>query len=509
MGLMAAAGVGRLARLPSRGAGGKQAQRTVNRIRVTLLSAFITFLLFRATIGLNRFAHFSSIVSVSGHGNKAVQDIERVLREIRSDPEDDDSGEDAAAAHNTSFHHAGASWSPDYRLGPRVTRWNARRRRWLHAHPGFPSRDALGNERVLLVTASPSAAAPCAAPLGDHLLLRAAKNKADYCRLHGLALVHDMAASRHADAAGELAGPGWSKLPLLRRLMLAHPEVEWLWWLDPAAVVTDMGFALPLDRYVTSNLVVHGHHDYLFARRRWDAVSTRSFLLRNCQWSLDLLDAWATMGPRGRVRADAGKLLTAALAGRPANEADDQSALVHLLLTEAEEWMDKVYIENQYHLHGSWAGLVDKYERNVAEHHAGYGDDRWPFVTGFVGCDPCGVGGGERRRSKPKPKSKEEEHAMEKRCVKGMERAFNFADNQVLRLYGFEHRSLESDEVRRVANRSADPLQAKEEAISYLKKPKDPPAPKKRTVRRKRKRSAKGESILVRILEKLGWRNEQ
>jgi hypothetical protein len=93
------------------------------------------------------------------------------------------------------------------------------------------------------------------------------------------------------------------------------------------------------------------------------------------------------------------------------------------------------------------------------------------------------------------------------RCVKGMERAFNFADNQVLRLYGFEHRTLESAVVRRVANRSVDPLEAKEEAISYLRKPKDPPAPKKKSLRKNRKRRVKGGSVLARILVKLGWRD--
>jgi xyloglucan 6-xylosyltransferase len=92
------------------------------------------------------------------------------------------------------------------------------------------------------------------------------------------------------------------------------------------------------------------------------------------------------------------------------------------------------------------------------------------------------------------------------RCVKGMERAFNFADNQVLRLYGFEHRTLESAVASRVANRSVDPLEAKE-AISYLRKPKDPPAPKKKSLRKNRKRRVKGGSVLARILVKLGWRD--
>ncbi|TVU26911.1 hypothetical protein EJB05_29482, partial [Eragrostis curvula] len=520
---MAAAGVGRLARLRS-GGGGKYTQRSINRIRVTLLAAFITFLIVRATIGINRLAYSGGAVSVVSDHAKVANDIERVLREIRADADDlDDGNEPDDDATPSEYHHAGASWSPDYRLGPRVTRWNAKRRRWLHQNPGFPSRNARGNERVLLVTSSSPTAStggPCATgALGDHLPLRAAKNKLDYCRLHGIDLaLHDTTSRALHD---ELAGGGWSKLPLLRRLMLAHPETEWLWWLDASAtVITDMGFDLPLDRYAGSNLVVHGHQDLLFARRSWAAVSTASFLLRNCQWSLDLLDAWATMGPnKGRVRRDAANLLAATLTGRPPElvEADDQSALVHLLLVEKDAWMDKVYIDNEYHLREHWTKFVDKYEDIAAKHHPGYGDDRWPFVTHFVGCDLC-----SGSTSPPPPTTttrpsgkKEEEYYTAERCVRGMERALNFADNQVLRLYGFEHPSLQaSAEVRRVANRSADPLRAKEEAIAYLKKPKDPPAPKKkgttREERLERKRLAKRKStVLARVMRKLGWPQQQ
>ena len=30
----------------------------------------------------------------------------------------------------------------------------------------------------------------------------------------------------------------WAKIPLLRRLMLAHPDVEWFWWLDSDSIIT-------------------------------------------------------------------------------------------------------------------------------------------------------------------------------------------------------------------------------------------------------------------------------
>ncbi|PUZ62959.1 hypothetical protein GQ55_3G028600 [Panicum hallii var. hallii] len=497
-----AAGGWRLGRLPSRGrsSSSKLTQRAINNIRFALLCAFVTLLVLRGTVGVNRrLVYIAGSNGAPSGTNKVVEDIERTLREIRadSDPDPEDDG-NRATVPAAKYYDRSSAWSTaTYSLGPLVTRWNAKRRRWLHLNPGFPSRDARGNPRVLLVTASPPG--PCDTPAADHLLLRATKNKMDYCRLHGIEFEHAMA---RLDT--ELTG-GWAKLPLLRRLMLAHPEVEWLWWMDGDTLVTDMGFELPLARYEGTHLVVHGNSYLLFQQRSWVAISTGSFLLRNCQWSLELLDAWAVMGPRGRARDEAGKLLTATLYGRPAFEADDQSALIHLLLTEKERWMEKVYLENEYYLHGLWAGLVDKYEQVMEKHHPGYGDDRWPFVTHFVGCKPCSCRGGGGRSSRGGGNSSDE-HPPE-RCISGMERAFNFADNQVLRLYGFRHESLASSDVRRVTNRSANPLEAKEEALSFLRKPKDPVV-QSHDVRKNRKRKGKRDSVLDRILKRLGWRAE-
>ena len=241
-----------------------------------------------------------------------------------------------------------------YSLGPNVSDYDARRAAWLAAHPGFPAMVAPGRPRVLMVTGS--SPRRCTEAEGDHVLLRAFKNKADYCRVHGLDIFYS-----NAVLDAEMSG-FWTKLPLLRALMVAHPEAELLWWVDSDAVFTDMLFEPPWGRYAGHNLVLHGWDGEVYGARNWLGANTGSFLLRNCQWSLALLDAWAPMGPKGRVREAAGKVLTASLTGRPAFEADDQSALIHLLLTEKERWMEKVYVENQYYLHGFWAGLVDKYE---------------------------------------------------------------------------------------------------------------------------------------------------
>ena len=439
----------------------KQRQRTLNNIKITLLCGFITVLVLRGTAGFNLLISGGDLdgAAAAAADAKVVEDVERILAEIRSDSEaddvvfvveDDGSSLPSSPRRNetaASFGNFSASATVvkvrEYSLGPKLTDWDAQRREWMSRHPEFPPLDPRrgGRPRVLLVSGSPPG--PCDNPVGDHYLLKSTKNKIDYCRLHGIDVVHNMA---HLDP--ELTGY-WSKLPLVRRLMLAHPEVEWIWWMDSDAIFTDMAFELPLSRYDGANLVIHGYPDLLFEKRSWIALNAGIFLLRNCQWSLDLLDAWVPMGPRGPSRVEAGKLLTASLTGRPAFEADDQSALIHLLLMQKERWMDKVHVETEFYLHGFWTGLVDRYEEMMEEHHPGLGDDRWPFITHFVGCKTCG---------------RYEDYPLD-RCVRGMERAFNFADNQVLRLYGFRHRSLTTAKVRRVTDPATNPLMAKEAAL--------------------------------------------
>ncbi|KAJ0716012.1 putative xyloglucan 6-xylosyltransferase [Helianthus annuus] len=293
-------------------------------------------------------------------------------------------------------------------------------------------------DEVLVTGSSPK---PCENPVGDHYLLKSIKNKIDYCRLHGIEIFYNMAL---LDA--EMAG-FWAKLPLIRKLLLSHPEVEFLWWMDSDAMFTDMAFEVPWERYKDQNLVMHGWDEMVYDEKNWIGLNTGSFLLRNCQWALDLIDVWAPMGPKGKVRDEAGKLLTRELKDRPVFEADDQSAMVWILASQKERWADKVYLENHYYLHGYWGILVDRYEEMIASYHPGFGDHRWPLVTHFVGCKPCGKFG---------------DYPVE-RCLKQMDRAFNFGDNQILQMYGFTHKSLASRRVKRIRNDGSNPLEVKDE----------------------------------------------
>ncbi|XP_019167063.1 PREDICTED: probable xyloglucan 6-xylosyltransferase 5 [Ipomoea nil] len=400
---------------------GRQISRTFNNIKITILCGFVTILVLRGTIGVGNLASSDAEVENSF----LIDETNRILDEIRSDKDPDDpegqSGDRFLSPNET------------FSLGPKITGWDEQRKVWFDRHPRFPS-SVKGKPRVLLVTGSPPT--PCENPVGDHYLLKGVKNKIDYCRIHGIEIVYNS-----ANMDREMDG-NWAKLPLIRRLMLSHPEIEWIWWMDSDAFFTDMAFEIPLSKYDSHNLVIHGYQDLLFDQKSWTALSTGSFLIRNCQWALDLLDVWAPMGPKGPIREESGKTLTANLKGRPEFEADDQSALIYLLMSEKDQWMDKVFLENSYYLHGYWAGLVDRYEEVMEKYHPGFGDERWPFVTHFVGCKACGSSG---------------DFPVEK-CVKSMERAFNFADNQVLNLYGFKHRGLLSPNIKRIRNETTLPL---------------------------------------------------
>ncbi|XP_039136241.1 probable xyloglucan 6-xylosyltransferase 1 [Dioscorea cayenensis subsp. rotundata] len=411
----------------------RQIHRAVRNGKLTLICLFLTLLVLRGTIGAGKF----------GTPNQDLEDLRHALQSRprlphRSLVEESKPLADHRAAEKDDDPPPRDPSDP-YSLGPKISDWDSQRASWLSRHPDRPNFLTASKPRVLLVTGS--SPKPCENPVGDHYLLKSIKNKIDYCRVHGIEIFYNMAL---LDA--EMAG-FWAKLPLIRTLLLSHPEIEYLWWMDSDAMFTDMAFELPWDRYADYNLVMHGWNEMVYDDKNWIGLNTGSFLLRNCQWSLDLLDVWAPMGPKGPTRIEAGKVLTAFLKDRPVFEADDQSAMVYILATQRDKWGDKVYLESGYYLHGYWGILVDRYEEMIENYHPGLGDHRWPLVTHFVGCKPCGKFG---------------DYPVE-RCLKQMDRAFNFGDNQILQMYGFEHKTLASRRVKRVRNETSNPLDIKDD----------------------------------------------
>ncbi|KAL9158313.1 hypothetical protein ABFS82_08G059500 [Erythranthe guttata] len=331
---------------------------------------------------------------------------------------------------------------------PAVQDWDGKRREWLKQHPTFA---AGAEDRIFMVTGSQ--ATPCKNPIGDYLLLKLFKNKVDYCRRHGIDIFYN----------NVLLQPKmfsfWAKTPTVKAAMLAHPEAEWIWWVDSDAAFTDMDFLPPMDRYRNHNLVVHGW-PHLVEKQSWTSVNAGVFLIRNCQWAMDFIDTWATMGPQSPEYDKWGEILSATFKDKIFPESDDQSGLVYLLLKEKEKWGNKIYVESEYYFEGYWMEIIGTFD-NITERYtetekpaaaaalrrrhgekvsegyatvwedylkeAGQGRGSWrrPFITHFTGCQPCSGAHNQMYSGQT--------------CVDAMQRALTFADNQVLRNYGFVH----------------------------------------------------------------------
>lgn len=177
------------------------------------------------------------------------------------------------------------------------------------------------------------------------------------------------------------------------------------------------------------------------------AFNAGVFLIRNCQWSLDLIDKWSPMGPKGPVRDEWGKIFTSFLSNRRDNfSSDDQSALAYLIITdEAVRAKVKLVDSDAYTMSGFWIHVVDTYEACAEKYHPGLGDMRWPWITHFTGCGLCAGGDNPAYNYQT--------------CLHTFERAYNFADNQVLAFMGYQHLSLSSPNVTRTRNDTDRPLE--------------------------------------------------
>ena len=127
-----AGGLGRPGR-PTRGVS-KQTMKTINNIKITVICGFITILVLRGTVGID-------FISSGGGGTEAAadakvfEDIERILREIRSDSEPDEDDQLLAASSGGNSTTMRVEEARNYTLGPSITRWNAQRRQWMSQNP--------------------------------------------------------------------------------------------------------------------------------------------------------------------------------------------------------------------------------------------------------------------------------------------------------------------------------------------------------------------------------------
>eukprot|EP00249_Psilotum_nudum_P032192 c47418_g1_i1 orf=199-825(+) len=165
----------------------RQLQRASNNVKVTLLCGFLTVLVLRGTIGAGNFGtpaqDFKEIKEHLQHVHmNHRKEPNRVLAEVKE--KTDKSSEEGGA------EEAEADSSKQYSLGPKISDWDYQREMWLKSHPESV-RTVRSKPRTLLVTGSQPTA--CENPVGDHYLLKSIKNKIDYCRLHDIEIIYNMA----------------------------------------------------------------------------------------------------------------------------------------------------------------------------------------------------------------------------------------------------------------------------------------------------------------------------
>ncbi|KAL1107257.1 hypothetical protein V6Z11_D03G031400 [Gossypium hirsutum] len=290
-----------------------------------------------------------------------------------------------------------------YSIEKPVKNWDEKRKQWLNHHPSFA---AGASERIVVVTGS-------------------------------------------------------QPKPFVKAAMLTHPEAEWIWWVDSDALFTDMEFKLPLQRYKNHNLVVHGWPELIYDKKSWTSLNAGVFLIRNCQWSMDLIETWSNMGPISKDYKKWGEIQRSTFKDKLFPESDDQTALIYLLYKHKEKYYDHIYLEGEFYFEGYWVEIFGRYENTtemylaiergtaelrrrhaekVSEQYgafreeylksAGNGKGSWrrPLITHFTGCQPCN---GDHNKMYDGES-----------CWNGMVKALNFADNQVLRKYGFIHPDL-------------------------------------------------------------------
>ena len=248
----------------------------------------------------------------------------------------------------------------------------------------------------MLVTAiSPK---PCKTPKGSHLTLLSLKNKQDYAREHG----HDFYYSAHLSDP-QLTG-AWNKVALIRDLMHRRSDIDWFVWMDYDALVMDLAYELPWDKYDGYDFVLWGQQKELF--QNGDAhmgLNTGVFMVRNTDW------ARAMFIETSRYGAGNGRNLEPEMK-QGLSKYDwalfDQNGFAYVLKHwRTETSRKRVFLENSFTLNGYWK---DWPMERVREVH--------PFVRHFMGCQFCsGIN--------------EADHDA---CTSEFERSFEYADQQAI-----------------------------------------------------------------------------
>ncbi|GBG66168.1 hypothetical protein CBR_g57050 [Chara braunii] len=290
------------------------------------------------------------------------------------------------------------------------------------------SSSSSSSPKILMVSASQ---ARCGTDDGDSDIVKFLKNKADYARKHDIATWFSLEL-----LVSPIHGRSRNKVMLLRHLMRTQKTYDWFFWLDSDTMITDLNFQVPWLDYENHgySMVVWGDPEILDRSPNYDQLNFGVLLLRNDRYALQFLDAivdyWDSHPNYTMLYEDVRKTVSSM-----PPYLSDQSTAIYLLSTQKATWQPRVFLENRFHINRYWMSSANELEKYYEREEAWVGDGRDPpFILHFCGCALC----------YKKLASDFEE------CQRQHDRAFRFANNQVIKELGYQHRNLSSDEMVRL-----------------------------------------------------------
>ncbi|GBG84076.1 hypothetical protein CBR_g37951 [Chara braunii] len=278
--------------------------------------------------------------------------------------------------------------------------------------------------KVLMVSASQ---ALCGTRLGDNDIMKSLKNKADYARRAGMDTWFSL----------ELLVEGGNhrfrnKVLLLRHLMRSQPSYDWFIWIDSDTMILDMDFRIPWQEYNGYSLVMWGDGPSLdFDPHYTRSLNTGVMFVRNDDISREFFDTMVDLWDSHPNQTEVYLKVKKVLPEMPPYLCDQGSA-IYMLMTQKDRWLPRVYLEERYHINRYWKDEADNLDKYMEQRETWRNDgNQPPFIMHFCGCALCYM-----------------KFSVDfDECQRQHDRAFNFADNQIIRDFGFMHRNLSSSEV--------------------------------------------------------------
>ena len=231
---------------------------------------------------------------------------------------------------------------------------------------------------LLLFSVQPE---PCRMPRGDEINEQSYQNKRQYAHLMNYDLIYNR---RYQNTHLNITGT-YTKLSLLRELLLNESTLasdsrnrhEWFLWIDSDALISDMSFELPFEKYTNYDLVIWGDDKEIKNRNGNDGLNTGVFLLRNSKWSLEFVDLVLTFAVNhGKAREEELKSFI--------NDYKlglyEQNAIVYILNHEPK-YRVRMYFERSFFLNGYW--------KMKMQYPIPFGMYWNPFTVHFAGCQFC------------------------------------------------------------------------------------------------------------------------